>query len=1293
MAARWGAGEETLTTCSLDFFPLETLGEGAVLNSGEVLQGLDPSILSIFEDMPTLENEESEATLLTALTEILDNVGDDNLSPFDTLPDSDLLSKGREHSPLRRMLCLSRSPQKDSLYSTRPLSTGKNLSRMQGDSVQRSDGEEEEDSSITQSPDRLELSPDFSGWEGLPLPLPIMLEHKGEDGLSVSLGDLVRHMHPYCMAISVENEEGEQMLPEGGIVLEIVDRGENGEPILAIPNMDLSYPLHQPPSKNEEKEGAEDELADSSEHIVVDDEDDCPIRKNSEIPAAVKPVAHLDAKEKVVLSKKDRKTTSPSRRKKKSNEKQQPEPVEGRVLRGGTVRRVATDSHKKPTKGSVKEKVNKSQKPPSTSAPPRSLLKPEEVKQFKTKKENTTAAWVPERNDKVVTLELPKQSSTPVAGESPLICAATAVSSQQPSKTPYQPASAPEEKTESSSTAHSVSLPLISSESPVAPAIPQITPAAPEPKPKSLSLEEYRRLRQKKKLAPVEKQDKSVTKWPSLQELPKELPPIPYLPDPNPKEPRRANPQAAKKEVEEVKPAWQPRGPCAPPTPDALLQPPAYMISSSSKASAGIPVSRPQQTQDASRLLQRPPTTPPDSANTSATHTTAKPAEPCVPQSFAPPVSLMPSVLVVSSANRECPLPDPGRKGEAEFINPKSVQDTKVCQKTTTNIHKPTAASGSVPSVNVVSQKMSGVTVATSLGDPLTSNRKSPKPTAKEQSSQPCAAISLDSRNRTNHPAVVESKERSTTAMNPQRTKSDTQELIESFTSEIGIEAADLTSLLEQFEETQAKEEKCVPEVSGRAAAVGNSRAALVPARAVLDSIRPNERSPAAALASKTTPPNQMWKPLVPLILLGKATTSEASKPSASKVIQIEPQPLPSIRFRSKATPAAASVAPDVACMDHDYCFSNKSLSPDEPSKRWNVKTQSVFTIKPLKQHPSSPAPSPQSATNSVISSKTQDCPRTVQAEKKTEDESEEWSVKEMPDASPSQQECVTSPRRGPSGRSYRRYTASRTPSPRCSPKERTRGRSRKRFYCSPSPTSSCSDSYSSRSRSRSNSPAKKRYRHRNSDSSLSSSSRSSSRSSPSLSLSPPRRRRYSYSSSRSGSWSRSRSRSLSPERQAQWSRSRGLHSPSYRARYCHGTKTDVEETKRHKEKAIEERRVVYVGKIRGSMTQRELRDRFSLFGEIEECTLHFREHGDNYGFVTYYNTNDAFTAIENGCKLRKPDELPFDLCFGGRRQFCQSSYADLDSSREYDPLSTKGNYHALDFDTLLKQAQQNLKR
>uniref|UniRef100_A0A3B5LY27 RRM domain-containing protein n=1 Tax=Xiphophorus couchianus TaxID=32473 RepID=A0A3B5LY27_9TELE len=446
-----------------------------------------------------------------------------------------------------------------------------------------------------------------------------------------------------------------------------------------------------------------------------------------------------------------------------------------------------------------------------------------------------------------------------------------------------------------------------------------------------------------------------------------------------------------------------------------------------------------------------------------------------------------------------------------------------------------------------------------------------------------------------------------------------------------GIEAADLTSLLEQFEETQAKAVKALSLLAN----IGCSPFLFF----------------SSALAPKTASPNQMWKPLAPAALLGKPNSSEAPKSNPSKVIQIEAQPLHPVRVRSKATPAAAPVAPDLACMDHDYCLSNKSVSPGESGKRWNIKQQSVFTIKPLRQHPSSPPPT----LPPVLAASPQE----------NRDASEQCSIMETSDFSPSQQERVTSPRMRPSGRSYRRYVASRTPSPSSSPKERTRGRSKKRFYRSSSPTSSCSDAYTSRSRSTSKSPAKKRfvfwfvdpsYRHRNSDSSLSSSSRSSSRSSPSLSRSPPRRRRYSYSSSRSGSWSRSTSRSPSPQRQ-------------------------------------EERRVVYVGKIRGSMTQRELRERFTLFGEIEECTLHFREHGDNYGFVTYYNTKDAFTAIENGSKLRKPDELPFDLCFGGRRQFCQSNYADLDSNREYDPFPTKGKYHALDFDTLLKQAQQNLKR
>uniref|UniRef100_A0A1A7WJP0 Peroxisome proliferator-activated receptor gamma, coactivator-related 1 n=2 Tax=Iconisemion striatum TaxID=60296 RepID=A0A1A7WJP0_9TELE len=1304
------AAEETLTTCNMDLLSMETLVETAGFSSGEnlgILQScIDPSIFSIFEDIPTAEtkglDEESEATLLTALTEILDNVDDENLSPFDTLPDSDLLSsrKGREHSPLRGILCLSRSPQEnDPFCSTRPISAGKNLFRLQADSVQRSDGEEEEDGSFTLSQESRGSAHDCDllGWEGLTLPLPVTFEQEDETGLSVSLGDLVRHMHPYCIPISVEDEKGEQMLPEGGILLEVVDQGENGEPILAIPNISLcvSEELEELPEEREQKvsDEAEEELSDSSEHIVVDDEDDLPVMKNCEVAARAATVLCSEVKDEVASTRqKEDNIKKPSRRKrkKKCKDDPQPTPVEGRVLRSRTVSKPAQESQKKMEKRSSKEqKKQKVPKVPLTSTKP-SILKEEETKQCKTKTEDTTT---PEPKEEASAFPSPKQetvqSSPPE--KSPSTGSDSGVSSQQPRGATEQPVTVSLEVGSSSATPSDPPL-LVSSDPPIAAVTPEITPPvsaappAPEPKPKSLSLQEYRRLRQLKKPTPMEKQDHSSTKWPTLPEPPKELPPIPCLP--YPKDTRHPCPKAANKEVEEIKPAWQPRGPGAPPTPEALLVPPAYMISSSNKVSSAALVPKPPQTPDPSKLPLKPSPPPPNSENTLNMRppTAAQPKVLCVPQSSVP---LNPADQLTSSVDGNCSAVS-GGKGVV-YIQPnlpKSVAHTKT---PTTDVTKPTAASGSVPQKSTdVSQKLPEVTPSTSFSSPIPSDGKSSKPTTSIVKPSPAAASLLDSCSPKPKPAVLETKAKTTA----QKAKNATQELIEAFTSEIGIEAADLTSLLEQFEETQVKEE-CVPEVSGRAAAVGNSRAELVPEKSVVERLKANDLSTSAALTPPATPPHQMWKPLSTVALLGKSKAAEVSKLNPSKVIQIEAQPLPLGRSRSKPTSAAATVAPELACLDHDYCLPSKDAS-GEPGKRWNVKQQSLITIKPIKQHsPTPPAavvPSLQLATNP----KTQDFPQTDRSEKKY-DEPKECSVLETPDASPTRQESesyfkVRSHRGRPLERSYRGYAASRSPSPSCSPRERRGRPSRKRrSHRSPSPSSSCSDSCSSRSRSRSFSPPKKRYRSRNLDSSSSSSSRSSSRSSPSLSRSPPRRRRYSYSSSRSGSWSRSRSRSQSP--QSQWSGSRRFYSPTHRPKDHYDTMKSTEDSKRRKEKAIEERRVVYVGRIRGSMTQRELKERFSLFGEVEECTLHFRDHGDNYGFVTYYDTKNAFTAIENGSKLRKPDELPFDLCFGGRRQFCQSTYSDLDSSRDYDSLKGKGKFHALDFDTLLKQAQQNLKR
>lgn len=137
-----------------------------------------------------------------------------------------------------------------------------------------------------------------------------------------------------------------------------------------------------------------------------------------------------------------------------------------------------------------------------------------------------------------------------------------------------------------------------------------------------------------------------------------------------------------------------------------------------------------------------------------------------------------------------------------------------------------------------------------------------------------------------------------------------------------------------------------------------------------------------------------------------------------------------------------------------------------------------------------------------------------------------------------------------------------------------------------------------------------------------------------------------------------------------------------------------AEQRERQKQKAIEERRVVYVGRLRSDCSRTELKRRFEVFGEIEECAVNLRDDGDNFGFITYRYTCDAFAALENGHTLRRSNEPRFELCFGGQKQFCKSHYTDLDShSDDFDPTSTKSKYDSMDFDSLLMEAQRSLRR
>lgn len=629
-------------------------------------------------------------------------------------------------------------------------------------------------------------------WEGLTLPLPITYEQEDENCVSVSLGDLVRHIHPYCMAICVENEEGEQILPEGGIVLEVVDQGENGEPILAIP--DMALPASLPHTELKHQDDGDDLGSDSSEHIVVVDDDD----DDEDVTFSAAHLKFSDPKysakndEMIIQRQKDdvREKSPSRRRKKKKSNKLCPPQSGGRVLRSDTAKKALQELPTKTKRESLKEEKKRNiPAVPSVSAPsPCSSNNKADVGQNKTHAEIATTTQLPETT-RSASSSLKEETPKAASNDSLHSCSPTVVSSQQPGESVKHPA--PENVEESTATPSAVP-PQVSSESaaaaanptapPVSQDLPPVASAVAEPKPKSLSLAEYRRLRQQKKPAPVENPDaNNSSKWPSLPELPKELPPIPCLPDPSTKEPRRPVSQPSNKGVEEAKPAWQPRGRCAPPTPEALLVPPAYMVSSSSRVSTAATVKTPQQTCEPStpsvqQTHQIP--APKSEKNLTAEHTCAAPNAPRGNDSAGHP-----ETAILTSASGKCsPAVSDVNAGRSKSVVPPTTGSTP-----TTEATKPDGAAAmsasTVSQTNAVYTVMPQVKAPTLVDNPVSSKGKSPK------DSDP-GVVSvihpLDTTHLKMEPNMTGTNGKPTTEVKLQSPKSSTQELIEAFTSEIG---------------------------------------------------------------------------------------------------------------------------------------------------------------------------------------------------------------------------------------------------------------------------------------------------------------------------------------------------------------------------------------------------------------------------------------------------------------------------------------------------------------------------
>ncbi|XP_034837413.1 uncharacterized protein srl [Maniola hyperantus] len=158
----------------------------------------------------------------------------------------------------------------------------------------------------------------------------------------------------------------------------------------------------------------------------------------------------------------------------------------------------------------------------------------------------------------------------------------------------------------------------------------------------------------------------------------------------------------------------------------------------------------------------------------------------------------------------------------------------------------------------------------------------------------------------------------------------------------------------------------------------------------------------------------------------------------------------------------------------------------------------------------------------------------------------------------------------------------------------------------------------------------------------------------PVKSLTPPLRKpTVSESSESSTSSSSSSSSGSSASSHSRKSKSPVRKEDSYRKKDYRSSYSSED---RESNTPVEERRIVFVGRLEKDVTKAGLRSQFVKFGPVTEVRLHSKEDGSRYGFVTFQRPKDAWSAVEAASTFPQ-----YDVGFGGRRAFCRQSYADLD--------------------------------
>ncbi|KAG7281962.1 hypothetical protein CRUP_003020 [Coryphaenoides rupestris] len=1140
MALPWtGGGREDLNAGNDEFMCDNTSNEmdlmkadleGVMMNTQSCM---DHSIRAIFEDSTAASEDkidverESESSLLTALTEILDSVEDDGgtLSPFDTLPDSEYLKERKDRNTLSR-----RSDREGG---------GRYASRWRGSGV-HSQPHQKAIHCTASLQVRAETD---TGWFS-----------------SSSLVDLVRLMHPYCLQVHLEEEEGGKLWPRMTAASSCSSSSRpDTSPTPLLPSQGEILKYVKP-------------SGDSDEEVDVDllDDDD----------------------------------------------------AEDNEAMGGGV----GESECRCCEGQQRTSD-------AEATPPKSALVTRDVATRQPAKEKKRVSFGPVQ---VISIG-ESDPGEPTSGEEETAQTAAALS--------------PVDGTEAADASpESLTAPACGHRD--RPAEVTVNAAAAAPlsqgpvKPKSLSLQQYRQLRQKR-LPLVETQgNNNTTKWPLLSEAPKELPPFQCL-------------QGATRTHRDTTSTQSGGGKAAHGPPASSSGGHHRRLKRSRTDLKAMSVACPvrdcatvveNKTVAVSSDPPNPVFLPLPAARPAASRANGPPV-PSVPLCSAGPSPLCSAGPTPLGSAGPAPLgsagPTPSVLPSAGLLHEIRKQLAKMEQYSTTTLAPPNQNPNSESTGR---KSMVDVSQRGAEHQPLQCPATHTAVTS-EMRTPPSAGS-------TQRP--VEETEPLPKTLSPGDASGDSAKVnlsLQEGTSGNGSEEP-LTLQTDSCSSGTVEIAQSLPPPSGPALPDLNLDAPHTPNPDVpshgIPSLPPSTDSPVSMVSTQDQAPDtRQRKPPPPLSTQRRQQPFKAKNPGSRSIQIIEPQPLPYKKMQSPSKPAtgqapqpSSSFSTSHVTSDHDYC-APQDLAVSPAAAGWRGQRDASTPAVDRTSHPrtSSQANGP---------SKRVDTPENRRAASHT-------TLPPDPAFSPGAELDYCSVEDG----AKRRIFAPPPPSPPQRGREkRTARRYRKSRHSdsgsnSPSSSSSSTSSQSSSSSSSSSgspSPSRKRYCRRRSGSSSCSSSSSGSRS-------PPRRYHFTYSRSRS---SRSRSKSWSQSRSRSRSRSPRNHRRRWRAEMLYRSKEARRHQRRqemriHKLKAIDERRVVYVGRIRRTMTHDELRERFALIGE------------------------DAFAAIENGSKLRQPDELPFDICFGGRRQFCKSDYADLDSTKDEEAHQ----FDVLDFDSLLKQAQK----